>query len=63
MIWQVNFEEETAGFSSLEMQVRDWNGTVRLSSTLTPGDAHRCPTGHSEAWDPVYCCWSGGGEK
>ncbi|CAM9775545.1 unnamed protein product [Ascophyllum nodosum] len=33
---QVNFEEGSKGFSSLEMQVRDWNGIVRLSSTLTP---------------------------
>ena len=35
----MNFEEGSKGFSSLEMQVRDWNGIVRLSSTLTPGTA------------------------
>lgn len=38
---QVGFEDGKEGFSTLEMQIRDWNGTVRLSATLSPGD----------------CCW------
>lgn len=33
----MNFEDGRDGFSSLEMQVRDWNGTVRVSATLSPG--------------------------
>ncbi|CAB1097696.1 unnamed protein product [Ectocarpus sp. CCAP 1310/34] len=33
---QVGFEDGTEGFSSLEMQIRDWNGTVRVSASLSP---------------------------
>ena len=38
---QVNFDQDTTGFSSLEMQIRDENSTVRISLTLTPGEWRR----------------------
>eukprot|EP00903_Cladosiphon_okamuranus_P013391 g12479.t1 len=33
---QVNYDDGKEGFSSLEMQIRDWDGTARLSATLSP---------------------------
>ncbi|CAM9938935.1 unnamed protein product [Ectocarpus sp. 6 AP-2014] len=36
LLQQVGFEDGTEGFSSLEMQIRDWNGTVRVSASLSP---------------------------
>eukprot|EP00903_Cladosiphon_okamuranus_P012811 g11973.t1 len=33
---QVKFEDHRDGFSSLEMQIRDLDGTVRVSATLSP---------------------------
>lgn len=34
---QVNFDQDTEGFSSLELQIRDVNNNLRISATLTPG--------------------------
>ena len=41
---QVTYDGESGSFSSLEMQIRDWNNTVRLTSTLSPGEvaSSRC---------------------
>ncbi|CAN0212970.1 unnamed protein product [Pylaiella littoralis] len=33
---EASFEDGTEGFASLEMQVRDWNGNIRVSTTLSP---------------------------
>ena len=35
---QVNYDEDSGSFSSVDMQIRDWNNTVRLSSILSPGE-------------------------
>lgn len=34
---QVGFDDGTEGFASLEMQIRDWDGNTRVSTTLSPG--------------------------
>lgn len=35
---QVTFADTEAGFEKLEMQVRDWNGTTRVSHALSPSE-------------------------